>query len=63
MIVPFIPFVTVFVKYDIWVNGAVIVWWASSGKRKTRVLLSFEKGKPDRKAGTQSHWSKERYAP
>ena len=63
MIVPFIPFVAVFVKYDIWVNGARIVWWASSGKRKARVLLSFEKGKPDRKAGTQSHWSKERYAP
>jgi len=25
----------------------------------TRTSLSFEKGKPDRKAGTQSHWSKE----
>jgi hypothetical protein len=27
----------------------------------TRNSLSFEKGKPDRKAGTQSHWSKERF--
>ena len=30
---------------------------------QTRRPLSFEKGKPDRKAGTQSRWSKEPCAP